>query len=420
MTRTRRAVVIAGVAGVVVIAAVVAIGLQNPTPHPAIRNSTPPPVPEAGRQKPPPANASGFTAAPKGSFSVTAYGADPTGTRDSTAAIQRAIDAAVAEGGWQTVYFPTGTYLLDDDNGAYQDFLLKGDTVNILGAGQGYAKVIEKVGTYAYPNLKRGKTVFVFAHMRGFYVSGLTIDAQTYNGGDTIDDYGDDSTLEHLTVLGARSGSGGTKDVDNVFDLRVLAVCNANPGNRLYGVYNYGNVVTDVVLNGRGIGANDDLDFSCQHDGSISDIVDTGWGTALYIDQDVTVDDYVFRPGGSSTALRGYFITDSQYITIDNFTSYGEGGIIKTCAEPNKNNTCLNYPSRNIVINREHMESPGFSLVVADAQDVTIENSMLDHLNITPERATDGLTVEATTYQSINCRPSRGAVIENMTGARCI
>jgi hypothetical protein len=420
MTRTRRAAVIVVAAGVLVAAAAVAIALQSSSPHNAIRNMSPPPVPDAGRQKPPQANRSGFTAAPKGSFSVSAYGADPTGSHDSTAAIQRAIDAAVAKGGWQTVYFPTGTYLLNDDNGAYQDFLLKGDTINILGAGQTYAKIVEKVGTYAYPNLKRGKTVFVFSHMKGFYVSGLTIDAQTYNAGDTIDDYGDDSTVEHLTLLGARSGSGGTKDFDNVFDLRVLAVCNANPGNRLYGVYNYGNIVTDIVLNGRGIGANDDLDFSCEHDGTISDIVDTGWGTALYIDQDVTVANYVFRPGGTSTALRGYFITDSQNVTIDNFTSYGEGGIIKTCAESNRNNTCLDHPSTNIVIDREHMESPGFNLVVADATDVTIENSVLDDLNITPERSTDGLTVEGTKYQSINCRPSPGAVIENMTGARCI
>lgn len=46
-----------------------------------------------------------------GGISVLAYGADPTGATDSTAAIQEAIDACAAAGGGE-VYLPAGTYLV--------------------------------------------------------------------------------------------------------------------------------------------------------------------------------------------------------------------------------------------------------------------------------------------------------------------
>ncbi len=346
---------------------------------------------------------------PRGVFDVEHYGADPSGRTDSTLAIRATIAAAGAAGGWQTVYFPPGTYLLDHNDGAYQDFLLQNVKVNILGAGASTTKLIEKVGTYAYPNLKRGKTVFVFSHMRGFFVRGLTIDSQTFNAGDTIDDYGDDSTLEDLTLLGANNGSGRAVDAANVFDLRVIAVCNAKPSSKLYNVYHSGNVVRNIVLEGRGTGGNDDLDFACERDGTISNVVDTGWGTALYIDQNVTVSDYTFRPQGSRPAYRGFYITDSHQITITNFTTYGEGGIISSPSSP----------SSDITIKGEHMESPGFSLVIGDANNVTVEDSVLDVVVISPKNAANGVSFRNSSFQSFSCRARDGAVITGLVGATC-
>jgi hypothetical protein len=346
--------------------------------------------------------------APAGSVVVTSFGADPTGTRDSAVAIRNAITTAGARGGWQTVYFPPGTYLLDDNDHATHDFLLKHVTVNILGAGASHTKLVEKVGTVAYPSLKRGKSVFEFSKMNNFYIDGLTIDSQTWNAGDTIDDLGNYSTVQDITALGARNGSGKPVDSTNVFDLRVVADCNPNPSNRRYGVYHEGNVINHIVLDGRGIGGNADLDVSCQHGDTVSNIVDKGWGMAIYIDQNVKVNNFSFTPGGPNTVFRGWFVTDSSNVTINGFTTKGEGGRISSPG----------YPSSGISITNEHMEAPGYTLMIGDAKDVTITGSVIDRLVVAPTNVLDGLSVRGSTVGAVTCR-AKTAKLSALDGVRC-
>lgn len=69
------------------------------------------------------------------SINVTEFGADPSGRRDSSAAIQRAIDALSASGG--TVYLPMGTYRIErtlrwvnDDDARKPGILFRGDGVH--------------------------------------------------------------------------------------------------------------------------------------------------------------------------------------------------------------------------------------------------------------------------------------------------
>jgi parallel beta-helix repeat protein len=59
-------------------------------------------------------------------FNVLDYGADPTGSADSTSAIQAAINAA--QNGVSTVYFPAGTYKTTGS-------IVVNRTVNLVGAG---------------------------------------------------------------------------------------------------------------------------------------------------------------------------------------------------------------------------------------------------------------------------------------------
>ena len=89
---------------------------------------------------------------PAGAFNVVTYGADPAGTRDSTAAIRAAFAAAVRASTTTipTVYVPSGTYILNDPDKANVDFEI-GRSVNVLGAGQQTTKVVEEVGTNKYP-----------------------------------------------------------------------------------------------------------------------------------------------------------------------------------------------------------------------------------------------------------------------------
>lgn len=65
---------------------------------------------------------------------VTSYGADPTGSSDSTSAIQAAIDAAGANGGG-VVYLPAGTYLLSVPAGKADCLTVTHSNIVIRGAG---------------------------------------------------------------------------------------------------------------------------------------------------------------------------------------------------------------------------------------------------------------------------------------------
>ncbi|MFB7495460.1 right-handed parallel beta-helix repeat-containing protein [Streptomyces sp. NPDC056161] len=75
---------------------------------------------------------------PANSLSVVSYGADPTFTTDSTAAIQNTVNAAKSQG--RTVWIPPGKYLTNSLNGTTLNFT--GATVE--GAGMWYTTIYRK------------------------------------------------------------------------------------------------------------------------------------------------------------------------------------------------------------------------------------------------------------------------------------
>lgn len=162
-------------------------------------------------------------------------------------------------------------------------------------------------------------------------------------------------------------------------------------------------------MSGEGIGGNADLDFSCQWNGRVSNITDTGWGMAIYIDQQVTVDNYAFTPGIYEKSAPGWFVTDSNYITLNNFVTSGLGGIIKNPTDV----------SSHITINHEQMTDPNEWLTVGDAAAVTIANSSIAGLLISPAVSTDGLTVTESSIGSVICTPKAGASITGLVGVSC-
>ena len=170
-----------------------------------------------------------------------------------------------------------------------------------------------------------------------------------------------------------------------------------------------GNLVHDIILSGEGTGGNADLDFSCQWNGRVSNITDTGWGIALYIDQNVTVANYAFTPGTYEKSAPAWYVTDSDYISLNNFVTSGLGGIIK-------NPTGV---SSHITINHEQMTNPNEYLTVGDAAAVTIANSSIAGLLIAPVVSTNGLTVTNSSVGSVTCKPRPGASITGLVGVSC-
>ena len=91
----------------------------------------------------PPLPQTGAIAAATATCDVTAFGADATGTRDSTAAIRNAITACEATAGPNTVHFPAGTFALKDTGGSNPTLKVSGPNPVILqGAGRDLTKLV--------------------------------------------------------------------------------------------------------------------------------------------------------------------------------------------------------------------------------------------------------------------------------------
>jgi len=113
---------------------------------------------------------------PSGSLSVADFGADASGTADSTAAIQAAISAGQAQG--KPVWIPTGHYLVSGK--------LTADHVTVSGAGSWYS-VLDGPGIGVFGNT--GTSASADVHLADFAIIGQT-------------DHRDDSTVD--------SGIGGS------------------------------------------------------------------------------------------------------------------------------------------------------------------------------------------------------------------
>ncbi len=77
-----------------------------------------------------------------GQYVVTAYGAVGDNSTDDTAAIQAAIDAAMADGYGGVVYFPEGLYKVTGSLTAYFSSFTSAGQITLLGAGKHTSRII--------------------------------------------------------------------------------------------------------------------------------------------------------------------------------------------------------------------------------------------------------------------------------------
>ena len=368
----------------------------SPPGAPATAPSRPIPAPQA--------------APPAGSYNVVSYGADPTGHHDSTQAIRSAVSAADKAPG-NTVYFPAGRYLLDLNDGAKQDIDISANPVNIVGAGPASATIVEEIGAKT-AGVTTSKTIFQIETGAngqpgggdGTTITGLTLDSATYDAGTTIIDYGNDTTLSHLTIMGARSDKQYNRDV---FGVRVIAVCNHTD---LSTRHRSDNIVDDLTITGQGSAGNTDLDISCQYNAFVSDVGDTGNGMDIYICDNVVLSGYTFMPGAVEASPKSYVITGpSQNLTIRDITTYGSGGQL----QPSPNG----YSITNTTITNETMKDPTMVLEIGDADQTTIANSTIGILKLNPDNSVAGLTVVNSSVASVIC--GKKGDITGLTGLAC-
>lgn len=131
---------------------------------------------------------------PGGSLSVDDFGADPTGTADSTEAVQRAIDAGRTAG--TPVWIPAGTYRVTGH--------LAVDRVTLTGAGPWYS-ILQGPDVGLYGNAAPNPSSDV--HLANFAVFG-----DTTGRNDSVADsgiggaLGDGSTVDNLWIRHTKTG----------------------------------------------------------------------------------------------------------------------------------------------------------------------------------------------------------------------
>lgn len=325
------------------------------------------------------------TQLPQPVVNVTTMGALPDGKTNDTAAINEAIAKAQANGKG-TVYFPAGKYLVGQSSKTTSIAVDSGAAITIAGAGMNESTLIETDPSSDLLGIKVDGTV----------VQDLGLDTRTYGAGHCIGVVANNTTVQRVHIM------SGTR----TFALYYAGPPGARPTAPSY---NTGNQVLDSVVED---GVSDDgFSFSFQQNAVIRDIVHQGSRLALYVDQNVLVDGYQYSPGMQPGATVGFYITPpSNHITLENFVSTGEGGVIgqSPAGGPDRVST-------DVTIAGEVLRRPGFKLRIGDVNGLTIENSSLvGEMFLNPGVSATQVLVQNCTVSAVTFSPRSGATIDNV------
>jgi hypothetical protein len=268
---------------------------------------------------------------------VLAYGAVGNGRTDSTIAIGKATSVAEARGG--TLYFPPGHYVVGGSGIGSAIEVRGGHPLTIAGAGRDLVILTNTNASGGLLSIRVDHTI----------VEDLTLDAQSANTRQALGVVANSVTVQNCRILGGR---------------QFFAIYYAGPAaaSSSAPIYNTGNrLLNDIVSD---LVQNDGISWSFQENSLIENLQHTGSRLALYVDRYVTVQNEIYRPGPQGGGTAGFWISaPSDHITINNFTSYGMGGIISD------NGTT---ESTNITITNERLLVPGNTLRVDAARGLTI------------------------------------------------
>ncbi len=322
---------------------------------------------------------------PTYTVSVLAFGANGDGVQDNSSAFNAAI-AAVQQSGGGTVMVPPGVYafLPTTSQSSASVVIHPGPPVRILGSNESTTRLVEHVSDKLL--------LAVFADQSR--VAQLTLDSESHHGGPALTVQASDTIVRDDTILGQNFTGPVVHGLGGTFAI----FYNGKPGSTMqHPLYEVGNLVHDVVIHD-GVD-NDGFSFSFQEDAIIRNVQHTGSRLSLFVDNGVTVTNYIYTPNSAClNAANGFYITaPSENITIDGFTSTGQGGKVSGVGNP--------YVSTDIRISGERLLNPGYSLVVANVDGLTITNVHLsagDWLSIEPPDAASNIVVSDSLIPHVN------------------
>jgi hypothetical protein len=174
---------------------------------------------------------------PHGSLSVISYGADPTGAKDSTTAIQNAINAGSAAG--KAVYLPPGNFTVTAH--------LMVNNVTLTGAGEWYS-VLHGAGVGVYGDAAPNPSTKV--HLANFAIFGEVtdrVDSADLNGiGGAM---GGGSTITNLWIQHTKVGMWFTGPFDGLAIANVRIQDTTADGINFDGGITHAAVVNSYVRN---------------------------------------------------------------------------------------------------------------------------------------------------------------------------
>ena len=288
---------------------------------------------------------------------VTQFGAVGDGHTDSEPAVVRAVQAAQSHGG--TLYFPAGHYMLYGPGIGGAIKIQSGLPLTVAGAGADVTVLTET----------NPKGALLSAQVDHTVVQDLTLDTLTVNARQALNIGANYVTVQRCVIHGG----------SQIFTIYATGPSTATTTAPTYRVGNrlLNDVITDQLTD-------DGISWSFQADSLLENIDHTGSRLALYIDKNVTVQSYTYHPGSQLSGTAGFWISaPSDNITINNFTSYGKGGVVSD------NGGRMNS---NITINNERLLGTGKSLRVSGINGLTISGCDFGNSNALAFEGTSALS----------------------------
>lgn len=279
---------------------------------------------------------------PWGQSNVKAYGATGNGTTDDTAAIQNAINAAVATGGAGVVRFPAGTFIVSAP-------LTLPNGITIAGAGTLKAASATQTGAI-FQRVATSATELV----EDIRITGLAIDCVAGPSGSLNGVYIDTSIsaaiairrvlVDHVRIdnayLGIRrdgnNGSAGPMDNQTVVDhcwINNCAVGDLATGT--YAAFSTNNVYTSCTVAALGTGGTvpglPTTAYSGQGPTAFTNIVGCHIEGLGNLNGSGTGQENGISIGASQGIISHCYVSNISRLSIAFDTSEGEGGILSDC-----------------------------------------------------------------------------------------